>query len=233
MHIHYLQHVPFEGIGSIQDWADRGGHTVSRTRLYAGDQFPAIDRFDLLVVMGGPMNIYEYSEYPWLKVEKGYIKQVIEADKAVLGVCLGAQLIADVLGGPVVDGREKEIGWFDIKRSAEVADHPLALFLDDQCEVFHWHGDTFNIPPGAIHLASSGVCDNQGFIYNDRVVALQFHLETTAESAAALIENCAGELAEGGAHIQSGAEMMADGARYAAINQRMNRLLDAMAATLN
>jgi len=231
MRIHYLQHVPFEGLGSIAEWAAEKGHSVTLTRLYVNEAPPALDSFDWLIVMGGPMNIYQHDAYPWLVEEKRFIRAAIEGEKIVLGICLGAQLIADVLGGPVVDGREKEIGWFDIERSSGVAAEPLAAFLDGRCEVFHWHGDTFNIPPGGRHLASSSICDNQGFIYGERVVALQFHLETTPESAQALIENCSEELAVGGVHVQGGEAMVAEPARFSAINLRMAVLLDALAAT--
>ncbi len=186
MKLHWLQHVPFEGLGIIEEWAEANGFGITRTRLFAGEQLPEIGTFDWLVVMGGPMGIYDHVDHPWLVAEKQLIKNAIEAEKTVLGICLGAQLIADVLGAKVYAGPQKEIGWFPIQG--------LNSFLPKTLTAFHWHGDTFEIPEGASRLASSEACKNQGFIYNDRIVALQFHLETTPESMEALIENCAGEL---------------------------------------
>ena len=114
MQLHYLQHVPFETIAGIGDWATSRGHTVSGTQLFA-EEFTHPGDFDFLVVMGGPMNIYEEAEYPWLAEEKAFIASAVEAGKLVLGVCLGAQLVADVLGGPVTPGPQPEIGWYPVE----------------------------------------------------------------------------------------------------------------------
>ncbi len=186
MKLHYLQHVPFEGLGIIENWAVSNGFEISCTRLFADEKLPDIGSFDWLVVMGGPMGIYDHEAHPWLMAEKQLIKNTIDAGKTVLGICLGAQLIADVLGAKVYPGPQKEIGWFPLQGS-----NPL---LPETLTAFHWHGDTFEIPKGATHLASSAACKNQGFIYNGRVVGLQFHLETTPQSMEALIENCGDEL---------------------------------------
>lgn len=189
MKIHYLQHVPFEGLGFIEKWARTQNATTGVSRLFRNDPLPGTEDFDWLVVMGGPMGIYDHDEFPWLVAEKKLIQQAIGAGKTVLGICLGAQLIADVLGAKVYPGPQKEIGWFPIKRAAGAPD-----LIPDTLTVFHWHGDTFDLPEGAVPLASSAACKNQGFIYNGRVVALQFHMETTVESMEALIENCGHEL---------------------------------------
>ena len=101
MRIHYLQHVPFEDLANIEKWAENRGHEVSKTLLFSGDGLPKLDKFDWLIIMGGPMNIYEHSKYPWLIKEKKFIGDVINDGKVVLGICLGAQLMADVLGGRV------------------------------------------------------------------------------------------------------------------------------------
>jgi len=189
MKLHWLQHVPFEGLGIIEKWAEANGFEITCTRLHAGEQLPEIETFDWLVVMGGPMGIYDHDEHPWLVAEKQFIKAAIDADKTVLGICLGAQLMADVLGAKVYPGPQKEIGWFPIRRS-----DGAPQLLPENLTVFHWHGDTFEIPEGAIRLASSTACHNQGFIFNNRAIALQFHMETTPESMEALIENCGEEL---------------------------------------
>ena len=223
MNIQWLQHVPFEGLGAIEGWAGRMGHSLSRTRLFAGDLFPEQGEFGLLVVMGGPMGIYDEQEYPWLAAEKAFIRATIEAGKPVLGICLGAQLLADVLGARVSANKEKEIGWFPVTRTDSVPGG-LASVLPERQTVFHWHGDTFGLPAGAVHLYASAGCTNQAFLYTDRVLALQFHLETTRESAAALLENCRHELAPG-PWIQTEPEIVEGLGKFTGINLTMDAIL--------
>ena len=119
MNIHYLQHVPFEDLGSIKNWAKIRGHRVTATRFYRAEPLPFLDELDWLIIMGGPMNIYEEDKYPWLGHEKRFIEEVIKTDKVVLGICLGAQLIADVLGVRIYENIHKEIGWFPIQLTSE------------------------------------------------------------------------------------------------------------------
>ncbi|MCF7818860.1 MAG: type 1 glutamine amidotransferase [Kiritimatiellales bacterium] len=248
MKLHYLQHVPFEGLGMIEDWAKAHGAEISSSQLFNGDPLPDLGSFDWLVIMGGPMGIYDHDEHPWLIAEKAFIRSAIDSGKTVLGICLGAQLIADVLGAKVYPGPQKEIGWFPIKRAAGTPD-----LIPEELTVFHWHGDTFDIPDGAIRLASSAACKNQGFIYGDRVVALQFHLETTEESMEALIAHCSDELANVDAassrvatdqpepcvrnaagsrvYIQTAEEMRTGLPNLWEINAVMNRLLAALKRT--
>lgn len=232
MNIHYLQHVPFEGVGSIETWAVANGHSLSSTRLYAAEQFPPLERFDMLVVMGGPMSIHDEHEYVWLKAEKWFIKQVIEAGKPVLGICLGAQLIADVLGGEVHPGKEKEIGWFPITLNPDFQRSTLGQLLPASFEVFHWHGETFSVPKGALHIASSLACENQGFIFNERVIALQFHLETTPLSAESIITNSRDELVDA-PYIQSEAQMLEDGNRFTNLYPILSEVLDYLSEQSN
>ncbi|MDH5784920.1 MAG: type 1 glutamine amidotransferase [Chromatiales bacterium] len=228
MNIHILQHVPFEGPGSIEGWAEDHGHSITTTRFYAQEQFPPLDRFELLVVLGGPMSIHDEYRYHWLKGEKWFVKQVIESGKPVLGICLGAQLIAEVLGGEVHQGEQKEIGWFPITLDEGFLSHLLGQQMPPQGTVFHWHGETFTLPQGAQRIAYSEACVNQGFIYNDRVIALQYHLETTPFSAESIIEYCSDELVEA-PYIQSANEILQNREHYGAINQQMGLILDYLA----
>jgi GMP synthase-like glutamine amidotransferase len=221
MRIHTLQHVDFEGLGSIEEWATAHGETITCSRLFANEPLPGVEEFDWLIVMGGPMNIYQEDSYPWLRQEKALIKEAIEEGKVVLGVCLGAQLIADVLGARVSKNRFREIGWFPLTEAHTI----MTGIIPAKALVMHWHGDTFGLPPGAELLASSEACTNQGFIYRDRVVGLQFHLETTPKSLSALIDHGQDEL-EPGPYIQTPIEMLADPSRFTAINQMMAALLD-------
>ncbi|RUM35432.1 MAG: amidotransferase [Desulfobulbus sp.] len=230
MRVHYLQHVPFEGLGAIERFMQEKRHDVSCTRLFAGETLPAVDTFDWLIVMGGPMGIYDEDEYPWLAEEKVYIRSAIRAGKIVLGICLGAQLIADVLGAKVYFSGHREIGWFAITRSDGVENTALAGVFPEKAEVFHWHGDTFDIPEQAIPLAESVACKNQGFIFDDRVVALQFHLETTPDSARKLVENCRNEL-DGSAFVQAEDEIMKDPAGFIRLHSMLFSLLEALEHT--
>ena len=227
MRVHYLQHVSFEGLGSIESVLNDKGYQLSSIQLYKNEPLPSVDDFDWLIVMGGPMGIYDYDQYPWLSDEKRFIKAAIDADKIVLGICLGAQLIADVLGAKVYPNEHREIGWFNINRLPGVDETILANVLPEQVEVFHWHGDTFDIPEGAVSLAESEACPRQGFIFDNRVVAFQFHLEASVESAAALIEHCGDEL-DGSRYVQSENEMLSNVKRFDDINAVMSSVLSAL-----
>lgn len=193
MKIHYLQHVSFEDIAYIGDWAKENGIHLSRTRLYKDDPYPFLSDFDVLIIMGGPMGIYDEQEFPWLRIEKQYIKKAIENNKIVMGICLGAQLIASVLGAQVFRNSHKEIGWFPVRKTLQAQHTSFDSILPDGFMAFHWHGDTFKIPHGALHLAESEACKNQAFVYQSNVVAVQFHLESTPESIDSLIGNCENE----------------------------------------
>jgi GMP synthase-like glutamine amidotransferase len=152
---------------------------------------------DAVFVMGGPMNIYEEAEHPWLRAEKTFLKTCIDQGKFLVGVCLGAQLLADVLGGKVTRNRHKEIGWHEVARTAAAAASPLAKALPERFWAFHWHGDTFALPPGAVHLAASQACPNQAFLVGRRVLGLQCHLEYTRDSIEAMLDHCGDELTDG------------------------------------
>jgi len=195
MRIHYLQHVPFENPGSILVWAKTNQSIITSTQLYNDEALPEVNEFEWLVVMGGLMNIYEEDQYPWLKAEKELIKAAIKANKVVLGMCLGSQLIADSIGGKVVQNKQKEIGWLPITFSKEAKASPLFAFFPDNPVVFHWHGDTFvELPEAATVIAASTACKNQAFIYNKRVFGFQFHLENTLSIINDLIANCGDEM---------------------------------------
>ena len=201
------------------------GHQLSSTHFYLGHPLPSIAEFDWLIVMGGPMGVYDEIKFPWLNEEKSFIRQSIDSGKIVLGICLGAQLIANALGARVIKNQYREIGWFPIERKIDAEESAMADVFPEKLEVFHWHGDTFDIPKGAKLLASSEACRNQGFIIDSHVLGLQFHLETTSESAAALIQNCGAEL-DGSKFVQSEAEILSDESRFLKINGIMRSLLE-------
>ncbi|MFT4584814.1 MAG: GMP synthase-like glutamine amidotransferase [Gammaproteobacteria bacterium] len=223
MRVHCFQHVAFEGLGSIGPWLAAAEHTLSKTKLYESPSFPNPDEFDLLIVLGGPMSVGDTQIYPWLDREKAFIKEVIAADKLVLGICLGAQLIASALGAKVYPNRYKEIGWFPINGISnnleDCYEFPEAL------DAFHWHGDTFDLPQGAVRIATSRACPNQAFQINRQVIGLQFHLETTIDSAREIVEHCGDELVPE-LYIQSASALEAVmPAQYELLNQAMIRVL--------
>ena len=226
MRIHYLQHVPFENPGTILTWAAGKGHPLGSTHLYKAHAFPSQEDFDWLFVMGGPMDIYEEEHYPWLADEKRFIKASIEAGKVVVGLCLGAQLIADVLGGEVTRNRHTEIGWFPVTLTKAAKNYePFGVFPEIHT-VFQWHGDTFStLPEEAVLLATSRVCAHQAFMYKQRVVGFQYHLENTRETIAALIEKCADEMIPS-LFVQEGEEMLSHEEHIENCNNLMDRFLD-------
>lgn len=225
MRIHYLQHVPFEGLASIEQWARKKDYILSVTKFYDGDTLPSVDDLDWLIVMGGPMNIYEENKYPWLILEKHFIAEAIKKNKVVIGICLGSQLIADVLGAKIYKGQEREIGWYPIQLTTEAQKSPVFASFTEPFTVFHWHGDTFNLPPSAVRLAYSEVCATQAFIYGDRVLGLQFHLESTKDSVRQIIENCVSELVAG-KYIQKPEEMLARDDDFSNINTAISEILE-------
>lgn len=224
MRIHYLQHVPFEDLANIERWADERGHEVSRTLLFAGEGLPDLDNFDWLIVMGGPMNIYEQDKYPWLVPEKAFIHRAISGDKIALGICLGAQLMADVLGGRVRRNEYREIGWHKVRLTPEAKASKIFGVLPQEFTAFHWHGDTFAIPPGAVHTAESEACRNQAF-ETGRAIGLQFHLESSMDSIDHLISNCGDELTDG-VYVQRPKELLSHIDRFSEINGLMDIFLD-------
>jgi GMP synthase-like glutamine amidotransferase len=188
LNIHYFMHAPFEGLAYISDWANEKGHKLSVTKFYENFTLPDIKEIAWLVIMGGPMSVNEEDIYPWLKTEKNYIKNVIDSNKVVIGVCLGAQLVADVLGAKVYKNNFKEIGWFPVHITAAAKQNYLFSQLPDELEVFHWHGETFDLPIGAIHIAENEACKNQAFLYKEKILGFQFHFEMTEKSIKEMLD---------------------------------------------
>lgn len=192
MRLHYLQHVSFESPGYILDWADEQNAQVTSTHFYQDDYtLPSTDDFDFLIVMGGPMGVYDVEDYPWIAEEKKFIADTIAADKPVLGICLGAQFIANALNAKVFKAT-KEIGWYPVQKQSD------GQFFHDfpsSQTVMHWHGDTFDLPDGATLLASNDVTRHQAFEYKN-CVALQFHFEMKPENITAILEHAANDLTD-------------------------------------
>lgn len=223
MRAHYLQHVPFEGPGSIEPWLKSAGYEITRTQLFESSNFPALKEIDFLIIMGGPMSVHDEGEFPWLPLEKQFIRDAIDSGTPVIGICLGAQLIASAMGAKVYQNPVKEIGWFPVQGIPAVTS--LFFSFPASTEVFHWHGETFDLPQGATLIASSTACENQAFQIGDSVIGLQFHLETTPESAEEIVSNCRDELVPS-QYVQAEKEIVAQKPeRYHLINQLMGNIL--------
>ena len=222
MNVHSLEHDPLDGPGIVRDWAGERGCALVRTALHAGDALPPLDAVGLLVIMGGPMSVHQHRDFPWLPAEKKFIAAAIGAGKPVLGICLGAQLLADVLGGKVFQNAEKEIGWHPLRiidRAPPFAHFPETL------TVMHWHGDTFTLPAGARRVAESEATANQAFVFGEKIVALQFHIEIESLSAADL----ASLKTPPGRWVQTREQMLATPADLPATRAAFFALLDDLA----
>jgi GMP synthase (glutamine-hydrolysing) len=203
MRIHFIQHLPFEYPASVADWAANKNYVSTYTKLYENAVYPPVDSFEMLVIMGGAMGVYEEDRYAWMRAEKIFIRKAIEAKKKVLGICLGAQLTAEALGAKVFPHTLQEIGWLEVEK---VAPHPTTAHLPQLFTTFHWHGDTFTLPQNAIQLFTSKGCAQQGFIYNDHVAALQFHMEVKEDLLKSMIDYEKSSLKKAG-YVQTAEEI--------------------------
>ena len=217
MKISVLQHAAYEGPGEIAAWAGQRGHALTIHHLYREDALPRLDDFDLLVVMGGEMNIYQYRDWPWLKPESALIRSALEQGKRAVGICLGAQLIADALGARVVQNAEIELGWLPVQWTEDARD--TFPELGPAATVLHWHGDTFALPPGATRLAASEGCPEQGFLVPNKCLALQFHMEVDP----ALVRQFVNGQAEWptGPYTQTPKVILSEAVRYHEENRRL------------
>lgn len=188
MEVLIIKNITAEGPGTIENFLTKEEIPFSIVELGSGQTPPPLEGFNSLVVMGGPMGVYELERYPHLVIESRIIREAINRDIRVLGICLGSQMIAHCLGADVYPGPEKEIGWYHVELTGDglkdplmrcLAIHPRVRDFWRKFKVFHWHGDTFNLPLGAVLLASSELYKNQAFRYGDNVYGFQFHIEVT------------------------------------------------------
>jgi GMP synthase-like glutamine amidotransferase len=193
-----IKNIITEGPGTIEDFLRKEDFSFKVVELSSGEVPPSLGDFNTLVIMGGPMGVYEIGQYPHLRIESRIIREAINRDMKVIGICLGSQMIAYCLGSDVYKGPKEEIGWQHIELSGDgirdpfmkkLAIHPSVGDFWRKFKVFHWHGDTFEIPIGAVLLASSELYKNQAFRYKNNVYGFQFHIEVTKEMIKEWFEN--------------------------------------------
>lgn len=234
LRIHALLHNHINILGSIEHWIKRNGHKLTLTQfaedLVGDNALPDQDSFDWLIVMGGPMGVYDTDKFPWLKVEKQFITEAIKAGKTVIGMCLGAQLLAEGLGANVGKIDIKEIGWTQLTLTEPGVRHPLLKGVPHQFTTFHWHGDGFDLPDDATSLATSEHWPNQGFIYQTDnhkqlgswLIGWQCHFEVTPVSLQTMINEGKGiseqDMRQYPTTVQSPAYILENTAQFATDN---------------
>lgn len=194
MRIHCLIHAAFENPGVIRNWAEENLYELSSTHSYKGEFLPDLSQFDFLVVMGGPQSAIHLDQWPYLKDEIRLIQDVIAARKPLLGICLGAQLIAVSLGAKAEQSPQREIGLFPIDMLPDAAKDPVFSQFPASFAAMHWHSDMPGLPIEARLLAKSSGCPRQAYAVGDRIYGIQCHLEMTHENIAQMLPHCENEL---------------------------------------
>ncbi|GGO03208.1 type 1 glutamine amidotransferase [Saccharibacillus kuerlensis] len=226
MNVILLKHFDFDDPTVFTDWAGREGHclTVVNPTCESLD-LSLLDTTDLLIVGGAPMGVYEEERYDWLLPEKIFVKKAVDRKIKVFGICFGAQMLAELLGGRVYPHSLKEIGWQTIRRSAEP--HPALAGLPESFRSLQWHGDTFDLPPGALLLAESEHCTHQAYAWGEHVLAVQFHLETSQACLNTMMDVWAHDLQREDASVQPAEEIVRESGRtvesFAMLQNILNR----------
>ncbi|MFO1154538.1 MAG: glutamine amidotransferase [Rhodospirillales bacterium] len=223
MQVLAIRHVAFEDLGSFATVLAARGGTI--TYHEAANGFAGVDPLaaDVMVVLGGPIGAYEGADYPFLAAEQRLIERRIAAGRPLIGICLGAQLLAQALGARVYPGERKEIGWGELALSEGGRLSPLACLAEGPTPVLHWHGDTFDLPEGSVRLASTAAYENQAFAVGDVLLGLQFHAEVTATGLEHWFVGHAAEIA--GTPGLRLADLRADTRRYGAALEQAGRTM--------
>ncbi len=227
MNITVLINMPVPFDSTIDRLLQAKEHKINYIKLHEGDAIPAVSEIDWLIVMGGAMSANEEEKYPWLIPEKKLIKEVIDSGTTTLGICLGAQLITNVLGGDVYENSSPELGWHEVSPSAEIQNTLLAGVFTENKMVFHSHNETFELPDGAIRIISSEACENQAYVYKDHVVAIQFHPEITQGIAALFVQYCADEW-KGSPYVQSDLNLINNESLFSQSELIMTQIMDVL-----
>jgi GMP synthase-like glutamine amidotransferase len=226
-----LKHVPFEGPGAIAHWIDRNGLNLEFCPWYKEPVIKPPEEYAAIVIMGGPMNVHDNDSYPWLPLELDYLRRALVTPVPILGFCLGSQLLALALGANVTRNAYKEIGWFEVTKHPLAESSPVLQGFPATFMTMHWHGDTFSLPQDALPLGSSAACQNQGFVWQNRVVGLQFHPEFTESGLESIIDQCRDELISD-PFIQSEQQILANRHLLPEQHEMLFRLFDRL-VTIN
>lgn len=227
MNILFITHASFEKAGSIELWAKKNNHITREVKPYAGETLPAIDDYDMLIVMGGPQSPIKIEKSPYLKDEIELIKQALNKKKKIIGVCLGAQLIAEALGAKTERSPNKEIGMYPVELIGDVGNDPVFKNFPSKFDVMHWHSDMPGLIDDIELLAKSEGCPRQIFRFGDRVYGFQCHFELTKELVENMVEHCGGDL-KAGKYVMTSQELMS--LDYSKINAQMDEVLDYLAS---
>jgi GMP synthase-like glutamine amidotransferase len=233
LRVHYFQHIAGEGFGSCYDYLKAHQAKITATEFFALpvdlplelEALPHIDEVDLLIIMGGTMSVNDEANYPWLKLEKRWLRRYLSAGKPAIGLCLGGQLIANALGASVSRNQHQELGWIDVGRVSHVPENYFQI--PEKINIMQWHSETFEIPRGGVRLAQNNVCQNQMYQIGRNVLGFQFHPEMTPHALQLLIENEEDSAVFNGQYVQPIAELKKTiKSKFEQGNQLLNRAIE-------
>ena len=233
LRVHYFQHIAGEGFGSCYDYLKAHQAKITATEFFALpvdlslelEALPDIDEVDLLIIMGGTMSVNDEANYPWLKLEKRWLRRYLSAGKPAIGLCLGAQLIANALGASVSRNQHQELGWMDVGRVSHIPENYFQI--PEKINIMQWHSETFEIPRGGVRLAQNNVCQNQMYQIGRNVLGFQFHPEMTPHALQLLIENEEDSAVFNGEYVQPIAELKKTiKSKFEQGNQLLNRAIE-------
>ena len=233
LRVHYFQHIAGEGFGSCYDYLKAHQAKITATEFFALpvdlplelEALPDIDEVDLLIIMGGTMSVNDEANYPWLKLEKRWLRRYLSAGKPAIGLCLGGQLIANALGASVSRNQHQELGWMDVGRVSHVPENYFQI--PEKINIMQWHSETFEIPRGGVRLAQNNVCQNQMYQIGRNILGFQFHPEMTPHALQLLIENEEDSAVFNGEYVQPIAELKKTiKSKFEQGNQLLNRAIE-------
>ena len=226
MRIHLMEHEPVSLSLNIMRWAEKNQHQIIPVNAAGSDPMPALRDLDRLIIAGGPQHIWEEGRHPWLGAEKEFISRAVQAGKTILGICLGAQLIAEAMGGKVFSNRFKALGWYDVSLTADGISSSIFEDVPERFTIFQWHSDRYTLPPECIRLAASPAAENQAFLSTDnRILGIQFHPDFDCGTIAHMIKTLGKEYPRG-PYVTERDELLQQTASMREPSWLMDKILD-------